>query len=110
MVIISLKVDQSLLDRIDATAREDGENRSESIRRYLGAMINWRRDRAIWGAAQERATAEGVTPHAALFRLIAVALTTVKPPRQPATLDPFRAILAPRPNAPTPSASTPQDR
>jgi hypothetical protein len=95
MVIISLKLDKSLLDRIDATASEDGTNRSESIRRYLGAVIAWRRDRAIWETVQDRAVAAGTTPHRTLFDLITVGLSAVvRKPRHPTTPDLFRAIPA----------------
>ena len=110
LMIVSIRIDQALMDRIDATAREDGETRSESIRRYLGAMMLWRRDRAIWYTAQKRAQADGITPPAALVRIITVALTAAQPIRRPATPDPSRAVRAARLDAPAPTASTPPAR
>lgn len=105
MVIISLKVDKALLDRIDATAREDGSNRSETIRRYLGAMISWRRDRAIWASATAQSEVDGTAPRVALFAIIGVALSAVRRSSGPATPGHFPAAAAPAAGSPAPNAS-----
>lgn len=95
-MIISLKMDESLLARIDATALEDGETRSASIRRYLGAMLAWRRDKAVWSQAQERGAADGLGPHAALFGLITASLQVVQQSRRAAIACPPQTVVAPR--------------
>lgn len=108
MVIISLKLDRELLDRIDAAAREDGDCRSESIRRYLGAMLAWRHDRAIWSQAQERGAAGGVPARYAFFELIAGGLRAVQQSPRAANPNPHPAISVPirglRANGPKPIA------
>lgn len=108
MLIISLKLDRELLDRIDAAAREDGDCRSESIRRYLGAMMAWRHDRAIWSQAQERGAAGSVPARYALFELIAGGLKALQqsprattPHQHPAISVPIRGLRA---NGSKPSA------
>lgn len=105
MVIISIKVDRALLDRIDSTAREEGANRSETIRRYLGAVISWRRDRATWAAATAQGESEGIPPRAALFAIIGAALSAVRRSPAPAIAVHPLAATAPAVGAPAPNAS-----